>query len=593
MSATGRPEANAALGGKREAQSNERDRRRWWSRWSPRSCRRRRCSGWESPLRKASPRGLEERGYLDPGSAVTPFATPRRLAVAVTHVRGVAPDAEVIDKLMPAKVALDASGKPSEALIGRSSPASDARNSPTCARQRDGRARRHSTSPPTARPTMSICGASPRVSRSSAACRTRSTRRSRKLPIPKVMSYAGAGGYYNDVKFVRPARRLLALHGADVVPVAVLGLAADRVTTGHRFRSRDGIRVATAEAYEETLRAEGKVVASFAARRALIVAGLRGAAADATVIMPEALLDEVTALVESPAVYEGAFDPAFLAVPQECLILTMQQNQKYFALAGSDGRLVPRFLVVSNLETADPARDRRRQRARAAGAPGGCAILLRPGPEGAARGARAAPRLDRLSQQARDAARSRRPGSRTSSRDARRDDRRGSGRESARAAQLAKADLTTDMVGEFPELQGLMGRYYARARPRIGRGRGGDRAALLAALRGRRASGGPGGAGGRARRQARNARRHVRHRRAADRRQGSVRPAPPRDRRDPHRGREGAARDASPTSSMPRSARSRVCPPSRMRGRSSRTSSTSGCAATCAKPATRRTRSRR
>ena len=231
-----------------------------------------------------------------------------------------------------------------------------------------------------------------------------------KLPIPKVMSYAGAGSYYNDVKFVRPAHRLLALHGADVVPVDALGLAAGRTTDGHRFLSRRDIDVATADAYEETLRAEGKVIASFAERRAAIVDGARQAPPPApTVIMPDALLDEVTALVEWPAVYAGTFDPAFLAVPQECLILTMQQNQKYFALADAAGKLVHRFLVVSNIETARPRGDRPGQRARAARAARRRAVLLRPGPQG--RGSRrASPRLAqrRLSQQARHAGRARR-----------------------------------------------------------------------------------------------------------------------------------------------------------------------------------------
>ena len=413
---------------------------------------------------------LGERGYLEPGSAVTPFATPRRLAVAVTHVRGVAPDSEVIDKLMPARVGLDASGNPSEALtkklfgLGRGDLAAagvDAKGGPDRLYvASDGKADYVYL--------RSLAKGQPLVRGLQDALDDAIG----KLPIPKVMSYAGGGGYFNDVKFVRPARRLLALHGADVVPVAVLGLAADRVTTGHRFRSRDGIRVATAEAYEETLRAEGKVVASFAARRALIVAGLCGAAADATVIMPETLLDEVTALVESPAVYQGAFDPTFLAVPQECLILTMQQNQKYFALAGSDGRLVPRFLVVSNLETADPAAivdgNERVLRARLADARfffdqdrkvrlearvprlGSIVYHNKLGTQ--------LDRVSRLEHLARELAGM--VGA--------------DGRESARAATLAKADLTTDMVGEFPELQGLMGRYYAE--------HDGESAAIAAAI---------------------------------------------------------------------------------------------------------------
>jgi glycyl-tRNA synthetase beta chain len=137
------------------------------------------------------------------------------------------------------------------------------------------------------------------------------------------------------------------------VPLRALGLEAGRTTDGHRFLGRRDLDVATAQAYEETLRAEGKVVAGFAERRAQIVAALERAAAGTTVIMPDALLDEVTALVEWPVVCAGTFDAAFLAVPPECLILTMQQNQKYFALAGADGRLLNRFLLVANVDPAD------------------------------------------------------------------------------------------------------------------------------------------------------------------------------------------------------------------------------------------------
>src|SRR5262249_27106475 len=157
-----------------------------------------------------------------------------------------------------------------------------------------------------------------------------------RLPIPKVMTYQLADG--TSVKFIRPAHRLLALHGSDVVPVRALGLDADRITEGHRFLSRRDLHIATAEAYEETLAAEGKVIASLTARRAAIADALRKRAAGATLMLTEELLDEVTALVEWPAVYAGTFDASFLVVPQECLILTMQQNQKYFALADAGGK---------------------------------------------------------------------------------------------------------------------------------------------------------------------------------------------------------------------------------------------------------------
>jgi glycyl-tRNA synthetase beta chain len=272
------------------------------------------------------------------------------------------------------------------------------------------------------------------------------------------MSYAGPGGYYNDEKFVRPAHRLLALHGADVVPVTALGLHAGRTTQGHRFLSRGAIDIANAEAYAPTLEAEGKVLPSFAARRAGIVVALEGAAGDATPIMPDALLDEVTALVEWPVVYAASFDPAFLAVPQECLILTMQLNQRYFALQ-EGAKLVNRFLLVSNLTTPDPAAiiagNERVLRARLADAKfffdqdrkqplearlpklGSIVYHNKLGTQ--------ADRVNRVRALAQRIA----PllGADPAQAD--------------RAALLAKADLVTDMVGEFPELQGLMGRYYA------------------------------------------------------------------------------------------------------------------------------------
>ena len=401
--------------------------------------------------------GLTNRGFLAPASAIVPYATPRRLAVTISKVGDVAPDTETVDKLMPVKVARDAAGQPSEALkkklaaLGRPGLATatlDAENGPDRIYvASDGKAdyvylRRLAKGQPLARGLQETLDET-----------------LEQLPIPKVMSYAGAGGYYNDVKFVRPAHRLLALHGAAVVPVTALGLAADRLTGGHRFQSRDGIRVATADAYEETLRAEGKVIAGFAERRAVIVAGLRDAAAGATVIMPDTLLDEVTGLVEWPVVYAGTFDRAFLTVPQECLILTMQQNQKYFALAGADGKLVRRFLVVSNVETAEPGAiiegNERVLRARLADARFFFDQDRKTRLEARAPKLAAVVYHNKLGNQQERVSRLARLAGEIA-------ERIGADHgQSIRAAQLAKADLTTDMVGEFPELQGLMGRYYA------------------------------------------------------------------------------------------------------------------------------------
>jgi glycyl-tRNA synthetase beta chain len=280
-----------------------------------------------------------------------------------------------------------------------------------------------------------------------------------RLPIPKVMRYPARGGYYNDVAFVRPAHRLLALHGADVVRVQALGLDAANVTAGHRFLSRADIAIATADSYAPTLEAEGKVLPGFAQRRTAIADALRAAAKGATVSMPDALLDEVAALVEWPTVYAGTFDAAFLAVPQECLILTMQQNQKYFALADADGALTARFLMVSNLAPQDPSAivhgNERVLRARLADARFFFDKDRREPLASRVESLRAivyhnklgtlGDRVERLRFLARNI------GPRIGADHALSD----------RAAQLAKADLVTDMVGEFPELQGTMGRYYA------------------------------------------------------------------------------------------------------------------------------------
>jgi glycyl-tRNA synthetase beta chain len=399
---------------------------------------------------------LGRRNVLTDASETTPYATPRRLAVSVSHVLGMAPDADVVDKLMPARVARNADGAPSPALrrklasLGRADLA-DAPHSNEDAEglhvASDGKAeyvylRRRV-------PGMSLAHALQEALDLALA----------RLPIPKLMRYPAAGSYYNDVEFVRPARRLVALHGHDVVPVTALDLAAGRMSAGHRFLGRSDLAIETADAYAPTLEAEGKVLPSFTRRRAAIVQQLQAAAGDALVIMPDALLDEVTGLVEWPAVYAGTFDPAFLTVPPECLILTMQQNQKYFALADAHGTLTHRFLLVSNVTAEDPSAivrgNERVLRARLADARffydqdrklplesrvARLASIVYHNKLGTL-----ADRVERLRFLARSI------GARIGADQALCD----------RAGLLAKADLVTDMVGEFPELQGTMGRYYA------------------------------------------------------------------------------------------------------------------------------------
>jgi glycyl-tRNA synthetase beta chain len=390
--------------------------------------------------------GLRAQGLVADGAEVIGYATPRRLAVTMADVRAVSPELAFKQKLLPVSVAFDANGAPTPALLKKLAAAGIPESGlNTLLRESDGKA-----------DALFHVGTRPGVTLA-AALQTVLADTIAKLPIPKVMSYQRPDG--STVKFVRPAHGLIALHGADIVPVTALDLQAGRTTGGHRFLSQGVRSIATADAYAATLEAEGKVIPSFAARRARIVVGLEGAAGNARPIMPDALLDEVTALVEWPVVYTGTFDAAFLTVPQECLILTMQLNQKYFALADDSGRLVNRFLLVSNLETRDPsaiiAGNERVLRARLADAK----FFFDQD-----RRQRLDSRVDKLSTivyhnklgtQAERMDRVRFIAARIAPL---------LGADNAhadRAALLAKADLVTDMVGEFPELQGLMGRYYA------------------------------------------------------------------------------------------------------------------------------------
>jgi len=396
---------------------------------------------------------LRAEGFLSSASAVTTYATPRRLAVSITQVRAQAPDADNVEKLMPRKVAEDAGGRPTTPLRKRLEKAGRAHLADGYPDVRDGPDHLYVEGDSVMLRTLA------KGRELARALEDALTKAIADLPIPRVMSYASEGSYYNDVKFVRPAHGLLALHGTDVMPVSALGLAARNVTAGHRFLARSDLAIANADAYAPTLEAEGKVLPQFDARRDAIRDALRAAARDAAVLMPEALLDEVTALVEWPVVYEGTFDPAFLEVPQECLILTMQQNQKYFALADSAGRLLPRFLLVSNLQTSDSAAivhgNERVLRARLADARFFYDQDRRTPLASRVEHLRAVVYHNKLGTQAERVERLRFLATRIAR-------LIGADPDAANhAAMLAKADLVTDMVGEFPELQGTMGRYYA------------------------------------------------------------------------------------------------------------------------------------
>ncbi|MBS0512999.1 MAG: glycine--tRNA ligase subunit beta [Proteobacteria bacterium] len=391
--------------------------------------------------------GLKARGLAPADAAFRAFASPRRLAVTVAHVAAEGAAKEVTEKLMPVAVALDADGKPTPALLKKMEAKGIAADAVAgFERRMDGKAEAlfHTAVVPGARLAEVLSGIVQDAVKA--------------LPIPKVMRW-GDG----DATFVRPVHKLTLLHGADVVPGRVLDLDSGRTTRGHRFMSRGDIAIATADAYEETLRAEGKVIASFAERRADIERQLLAEAAKQGALLDEYadLLDEVAALVEHPTVYVGEFEAEFLAVPQECLILTMRANQKYFPLFDGAGKLLNRFLIVSNMQVADPSNIIR-----------GNARVVRPRLSDArfffeqdkkqkleARLPRLAPvvyhnklgsqleRVERLEALAGAIAAQ----------------LHGDVAAAKRAARLAKADLVTDMVGEFPELQGIMGRYYALA----------------------------------------------------------------------------------------------------------------------------------
>ena len=284
------------------------------------------------------------------------------------------------------------------------------------------------------------------------------------LPIPKVMSYQLADGW-SSVNFVRPAHGLVALHGEAVVPVQALGLTAGRVTHGHRFEAaQQSIELRDADSYAEQLHTQGAVIASFTERRAEIVRQLQAAAQRLQLrpVEDEALLDEVTGLVERPNVLACAFDEAFLEVPGECLVLTMKANQKYFPLLDAQGRLSRHFLVVSNIRPADPSRviegnqrvvrprladakfffDQDRKRTLESRVPALAKVVYH------AKLGSMGDRVERVRALARAIG-----------------EQLGGpplAQAADRAALLAKADLLSDMVGEFPELQGIMGGYYAR-----------------------------------------------------------------------------------------------------------------------------------
>jgi glycyl-tRNA synthetase beta chain len=402
---------------------------------------------------------LVAQGLADAGSVLTAYASPRRLAAHLTNVSAQAADKAVSQKLMPVTVGLDASGNATPALLKRlAALGADASAVPGLRRAMDGKAEALFYES-TAKGATLAEGLQKALSESIA-----------KLPIPKVMSYQLESGCelpgWTSVSFVRPAHGLVALHGDAVVPVEALGLKAGREVHGHRFEAAvDPIVLRDANSYAQQLNEEGAVIPGFEARRSEIARQLAEAAVkvggNTQPILDDALLDEVTALVERPNVLVCEFEREFLDVPQECLILTMKANQKYFPLLDAAGRLTNRFLVVSNIRPDDASaviggnervvrprladakfffdQDRKKSLASRVESLAKVVYHNKLGTQGE--------RVERVMRIARGLA-----------------EKLGDAalaRQATQAAQLAKADLVTDMVGEFPELQGIMGRYYA------------------------------------------------------------------------------------------------------------------------------------
>ena len=396
---------------------------------------------------------LKAQGLTLENAAVTAFATPRRLAAHISYVMDKAADKQVAQKLMPASVGLDANGNATPALIKRlQGMGADESNVAKLRKENDGKA------------DVLFFDVMQTGVNLPEGLQKALDEALAKLPIPKVMTYQLADGW-SSVNFVRPAHGLVAMHGSSTIAISALGLNSSNTTHGHRFEAKnEKIIINHADSYAKQLLEEGSVIASFAERKAEISKQLNAAASKENLkpIEDDALLDEVTALVERPNVLLGQFEEIYLEVPQECLILTMKANQKYFPLLDRSGKLTNKFLIVSNISPKDPSfviggnervvrprladakfffdQDRKKTlESRIAGLDK-VVYHNKLGSQGE-RNAKVVKIASEIAKQLGDATMVAKV---------------------ELAARLSKADLVTDMVGEFPELQGIMGRYYAQ-----------------------------------------------------------------------------------------------------------------------------------
>lgn len=423
---------------------------------------------------------------IEIGKNLIAYASPRRLAVWIKNVNAQADDKEVKQKLMPVSVGLDAQGKPTTALVKKMQA-----QGVVCDDHEDLLKQIHRTADGKTEVLFfnsTIKGASLQQGLQKALDEAL-----HKLPIPKVMQYqlhkdCDMPGW-SSVSFIRPAHGLIALYGDEVVNITVLGLKAGNTTSGHRFEAaKTPVAIRHADEYAQTMTDDGAVIAGFEDRSLVMLRALRSEAKKLgsrlevepavltdeeaeTFLLNNELVQEVTSLVERPTVMVCRFEEAFLQVPPECLILTMKANQKYFPLLDKTGKLSNSFLIVSNINPAD-----------ASAVIGGNERVVRPrlsdakffyhqdrkktlesrvsgldkvvyhnqlGTQG--------DRMLRVCAIAESIARVlSKKGLNPWPNDAEK-----LVQMSLRAARLSKTDLLTEMVGEFPELQGIMGRYYA------------------------------------------------------------------------------------------------------------------------------------
>ena len=393
---------------------------------------------------------LKSAGLTSESSKAVSFATPRRLAVQISNVLEQAPDYPVREKLLPTSIAFDEQGKATPPLLKKLGALGYGDiDLKTLEKAGDGKNEAL---------YLNVIAKGAALEHTAQIALEQTLN---KLPIAKMMHYQvlQKDGQLADVQFARPAHRIIALHGSKILKISSLGIHASNQTEGHRFLASGIVTIANADQYEDDLKTKAKVVPSFNQRRVHIETALLKAAGDDLVLMPDSLLDEVTALVEWPAIYECHFDQEFLEVPQECLILTMQTNQKYFALTDKQGKLRNRFLIVSNIETNKPEaiisgnervvrprlsdarfffqQDQKRPLASRVADLGRVVYHNQLGNQ--------LERAKRVQGLAVGIAKTLKADEKLTS----------------RAAEIAKTDLLTDMVGEFPELQGIMGRYYA------------------------------------------------------------------------------------------------------------------------------------